>query len=175
MIYKISILAFIAVVAIGFTVKSKDDMKIKVGDKLPNFSLINENEETVQSTDLPLPLVLFFYPKNETSVCTKEACYFRDYFSEFKEYGVNVIGVSKDDLKSHKSFKTHHRLPYPLMSDTGGAALKILGASKFLGLVSARVTLVINKEGEIIHIFSSPIQAEQHVMQALQSLGIKKN
>lgn len=173
MIYKILIPSFIVVVIIGLFVNFEDNMNIKVGDKLPSFNLINETGKTIQSNELPLPLVLFFYPKNETSVCTKEACYFRDHFVAFKENGVNVIGVSKDDLQSHQSFKSHHQLPYPLMSDIGGKALKALGATKFLGLVSARVTLVINKEGEIIHIFSSPIQAEQHVMQALESLGIK--
>ena len=173
MIYKILIPLIIAGIAIVYRVNLEDTMKVQVGDKLPDFNLINEAGETVKSHDLPLPLVLFFYPKNETAVCTKEACYFRDYFSEFKENGVTVIGVSKDGIKSHQSFKSHHQLPYPLMSDIGGNALKILGATKFLGVVSARVTLVINKEGEIIHIFNSPIQAEQHVMQALQSLGIK--
>lgn len=146
---------------------------VKVGEKLPSFELLDSLGKRINSSDLSKPVVIFFYPKNETAVCTKEACHFRDYYKEFREKGVEVIGVSKDSPESHGSFKSAHQLPYPLYTDEKGDALEKLGFSKTLGVISARVTLVINKEGEIIHIFNSQIQAEQHVTTALKSLGIE--
>lgn len=145
-----------------------------LGKLMPSFELKNDKGETVKSEDLPKPLVLFFYPKNNTSVCTKEACYFRDYYQKFQEAGVTIYGISQDSIQSHKNFLTKHALPYGLLSDPDNKVRDKFEVKKFLGLIPARVTFIINKEGEIIHIFDSPHKAEQHVLEALTALGISK-
>lgn len=147
---------------------------MKVGDQLPHFEIANELGELVNSAELPRPLVLFFYPKNNTMICTREVCHFRDHFKLFADNGVAVFGVSSDNEKSHQNFIGKHDLPYSLLSDTTGMVRSLFGVKSFMGLVQGRVTYIINKEGEIIHIFSSPLQAEQHVNEALMALGIKK-
>lgn len=145
-----------------------------LGKKIPLFELKNDKGEVVKSESIPKPLVIFFYPKNNTSVCTKEACYFRDYYKKFEEAGVTIYGISQDSIQSHKDFLTQHALPYGLLSDLDNAVRDKFKVKKFLGLIPARVTFIINKEGEIIHIFDSPIKAEQHVLEALTALGISK-
>ena len=145
-----------------------------IGEQLPDFTLENERGELISSVDIPKPLVLFFYPKNDTPVCTKEACFFRDYFKEFERAGVTIYGISKDSIESHKIFLEKHSLPYGLLSDPKNKVRDLLKVKKFLGLIPARVTFIIYKEGKIIHIFDSPHKAEEHVLEALTALGISK-
>jgi thioredoxin-dependent peroxiredoxin len=112
-------------------------------------------------------VVLYFYPKNETSGCTAEACSFRDSYEDFKAAGAEVIGVSTDDEASHASFKANHRLPFVLLSDPGGAAAKAFGVKKTLGFIAGRVTFVIDREGVVRHRFDSLLRVHEHVSQAL--------
>ncbi|MEY3199578.1 MAG: hypothetical protein RJA13_1536, partial [Bacteroidota bacterium] len=95
-------------------------MTLKIGDTCPNFSLKNQNGETVYSADLigSKNLVIFFYPKDETPGCTKEACSFRDMHDEFKSLGCEVIGISSDSVHSHKKFAEKFQLSYILLADT---------------------------------------------------------
>ena len=87
--------------------------QIKTGDKVPSFTLQDQDGKTFDINTVlgKQPLVIYFYPKDETSVCTKEACSFRDSFQDFQKYGAKVIGISSDDVASHKSFAAHHHLP----------------------------------------------------------------
>jgi peroxiredoxin Q/BCP len=115
-------------------------------------------------------VVLFFYPKDETSVCTKEACAFRDQFQVFKDLGAEVIGVSSDSAESHKGFAEHHKLPYSLLSDEGGKLRKTYGVPSTMGIIPGRVTYVIDKDGIVKHVFNSQTEGEKHVTEAIATL-----
>ncbi len=142
----------------------------KIGDKIPAFQLKNENDEVVNSADfIGKPMVIYFYPKDDTPGCTKEACAFRDSFQDFTDASVTVFGVSADTPKSHAAFKAKYRLPYTLLSDEGNQlrhAFKV--PTDLFGLMPGRVTYIIDKRGIIQHIFKSQFKVEQHVSEALE-------
>lgn len=147
--------------------------KLEIGDKLPDFKLQDQNGQFFDSRSLlgKKNLVLFFYPKDDTPGCTKEACSFRDQFEVFKEVDAEVIGISGQSVESHKQFAKKHRLTYPLLTDTGNKLRKQFGVpTNLFGLLPGRVTYITNKNGEIIHIFNSQMQAEKHVDEALRIL-----
>lgn len=112
-------------------------------------------------------LVLYFYPKDETPGCTAQACAFRDQYQDFVDAGADVVGVSGDGGASHDSFKQHHRLPFTLLSDPGGAGAKAFGVKKTFGLLPGRVTFVIDKGGVVRLRFDSQLQARRHIAEAL--------
>lgn len=146
--------------------------QLESGDKAPDFSLDTQSgvpwklSEALQQG----PVVLYFYPKDETPVCTAEACHFRDMHEVFAGAGATVVGVSRDSVDSHKSFAVHHKLSYPLLSDPDGAVRKLFGVKKTLGLMDGRVTFVIDRQGVIRHAFSSALNAKAHVEKALEML-----
>ena len=147
--------------------------KLKAGDKAPLFSLESQDGETVYLSGLigKNPIVLYFYPKDNTAVCTKEACAFRDSFDEFRDIqDALVFGISSDSVESHKEFSEKHELPFTLLSDPGGRVRKLYGVPKTLGLFPGRVTYVIDKEGVVRHIFSSQLDYRKHVQEALSAL-----
>jgi len=145
---------------------------VKVGDIAPNFALFSETGETVELQDyIGNPIVLFFYPKDNTSICTKEACHFRDNFDEIKNIdNTEVIGISSDSVDSHKQFSEVNKLPFTLLSDPDEDVRKQYGVPKTLGIVPGRVTYVIDKDGVIRHIFSSQLDYIAHVEQAISAL-----
>jgi peroxiredoxin Q/BCP len=115
-------------------------------------------------------VVLFFYPKDHSPVCSAEACSFRDSYDGFRDSGAQVIGISGDSPQSHTRFARSLRLPYTLLSDTDGAVRMLYGVPKTLGLFPGRSTYVIDKEGVIRHIFSSQFLPGKHVSEALAAL-----
>ena len=145
----------------------------KVGSKAPDFSLRSQSEEMVGLKDLlgKRPVVLYFYPKDDTPGCTKEACAFRDEYEKFGRLDAEVIGVSSDSVESHRSFAERHDLPFTLLSDEEGKVRRLYGVPNTLGVFPGRVTYVIDKEGVIRHIFASQIAAVQHVEVALEALA----
>jgi peroxiredoxin Q/BCP len=116
------------------------------------------------------PVILFFYPKDDTPGCTKEVCAFRDSFEELSNLDAEVIGISSDSVESHKGFAERHKLPFTLLSDEGGKVRRLYGVPNSFGLFPGRVTYVIDREGVVRHIFSSQIEVEQHVEEALKTL-----
>ena len=146
--------------------------KTRVGDKAPDFSATAQDGGAIRLGDYlgHKALVLFFYPKDGTPVCTAEACSFRDSYEKFVEAGAEVIGVSSDSQESHRAFAEQHRLSFPLIADTDGALRKAFGVTATLGLFPGRVTYVIDKEGIVRLIFSAQFASDEHVRQALQSL-----
>lgn len=147
--------------------------KIEVGDKAPVFKLYSQdgNETDIGEIIGNKPLVLFFYPKNNTAVCTKEACEFRNYYEELTDInGAEVIGISSDSTESHKKFASEHNLPYTLLSDADGAVRKLYGVPKTLGLLPGRVTYVIDRYGIVRNIFSSQLDYRRHVEEAVKTL-----
>ncbi|MCL4135909.1 UNVERIFIED_CONTAM: hypothetical protein GTU68_021234 [Idotea baltica] len=151
-------------------------MKLKIGDQVPEFSLKDQNNKSVDITNFigKNPMVIYFYPKDDTPGCTKEACKFRDEFEAFTDLEVKVIGISADDVESHKNFADKYRLPFTLLADTENKVRKLFGVPKsMLGLVPGRVTYVVNNKGTIIHIFNSQFGAEKHITEALNKLKAK--
>jgi len=142
-------------------------------DTLPEFELLNQNNERIRSADLvgKSALVIYFYPKDDTSGCTAEACAFRDQFEAFADAGARVFGVSADSVESHKQFAEKHRLSFDLLSDPGNKIRKQFGVPRSMfGLLPGRVTYIFNKEGKLIHQFSSQLKAEKHITEALAAL-----
>jgi peroxiredoxin Q/BCP len=139
------------------------------GEAVPDATFQRDDGTTVRLLELvgAKTLVLYFYPKDETPGCTAEACSFRDSYQDFQAAGAEVIGVSSDDARSHQAFRSHHRLPFTLLSDPGGAAAKALGVKKTLGFLPGRVTFVIGRDGRIHHRFDSQLQVQKHVSEAL--------
>lgn len=147
-------------------------MKISVGDTAPDFSLPSSSggEVTLSGFRGKKSVVLYFYPKDETMGCTREACAFRDRYEVFKDHGAEVLGVSSDSIESHKSFSQHHGLAFPLLSDHDGKVRKAYGVPSSLGLFPGRVTYVIDKEGVVRLIFNSQARPEKHISEALRAL-----
>jgi peroxiredoxin Q/BCP len=141
-------------------------MALDVGDAMPETTLVGP-EGPVQLRDkLGKPLVVYWYPADETYGCTKEACGFRDAYEDFIAAGAEVIGVSRDDAASHSKFKAHHRLPFTLLSDPGLGVAKQWGLKGPLGM-PPRVTFVFDPAGVVRHRFDSAIRFGKHVDDAL--------
>ena len=115
-------------------------------------------------------MVLFFYPKDETPVCTREACLFRDHYGEFERLGAVVIGISTDSDASHRAFAEHHDLPYHLVSDPEDALRAAYGVKKNLLLLPGRTTFVIDDEGRVARRIDSATSATRHVQGALKAV-----
>ena len=111
-----------------------------------------------------------FYPKDNTSGCTTEACSFRDSYEVFTEAGAEVVGVSSDSVKSHQGFAARYRLPFILLSDSGGSVRTLYGVEPTMGILPGRVTYVIDRDGVARHIFSSQLNATKHVQEAIATL-----
>ena len=143
---------------------------IKVGDRAPDITLPSQSGEPVRLSDRlgERVVVLYFYPKDDTPGCTAEACAFRDSHEVFAEAGAEVIGVSSDSAGRHAAFADRHKLPFTLLSDQGGRVRKSYGVPALLGLIPGRVTYVIDREGEVRHVFNSMTNIGQHVGDALE-------
>ncbi len=142
---------------------------VNVGDAAPEFDLSDSSGKRVRLSDFrgKKSVVLYFYPKDDTPGCTKEACSFRDQYEALKDAGAEVIGVSSDSEASHQKFATKHKLPFTLVADAGGAVRKRYGVRATLGILPGRVTFVIDREGIVRHVFNSQLQATKHVDEAL--------
>jgi thioredoxin-dependent peroxiredoxin len=148
-------------------------MGIKAGDRAPDFTLPNQAGSPIKLKDLLSkgPVVLYFYPKDDTPGCTAEACSFRDAYEDFKEAGAEVVGISSDSAGAHRAFADKHRLPFTLVSDEGGKVRKLYGVpGNMLGLVPGRVTYVIDAGGVVRHVFNSQLNPTKHVREALDVL-----
>jgi peroxiredoxin Q/BCP len=147
-------------------------MPIRVGDRAPVITLRLQRDESVALSELlsKSPVVLFFYPKDNTAICTKEACAFRDAYEDFVAAGATVVGVSGDSAESHTQFAEQHRLPFLLATDADGAVRRAFGVPKTLGLIPGRVTYVIDREGIVRHVFSGQFAADRHVREALDAV-----
>jgi len=145
---------------------------VAVGDPAPDFTLPSQSGDEIRLRDVweRGPVVLYFYPKDETPGCTTEACTFRDSYEVFKEAGAEVVGVSSDSVASHGSFATKHRLPFVLLADQGGRVRKRYGVRATLGILPGRVTYVIDRGGVVRHVFSSQLGVQRHVEEALAAL-----
>ncbi len=151
---------------------SGDFLTVKVGDKAPDFTLPSQMGDNVTLSEFfdKKNVVLYFYPKDETVGCTKEACTFRDNYEELTKLGAEVLGVSGQSVESHKSFATHYGLPFILLSDQDNKVRELYGVPSTMGIIPGRVTYIIDKKGIVRHIFNSQTQAPKHVEEAKKTL-----
>ena len=143
---------------------------MKIGDLCPHFELTDQHGKSFNSSDWigKKKLVIFFYPKDETPGCTKEACTFRDRHEEFLEFDCQVIGISSDSVNSHKQFATKHNFNFVLLADTDKKIRKLFGVpGNLFGLLPGRVTYIIDLNGKIRGIHNSQLNPVSHIEEAL--------
>ncbi|HTM64287.1 MAG TPA: thioredoxin-dependent thiol peroxidase [Gammaproteobacteria bacterium] len=152
-------------------------MTLKVGDSAPDFTLLSDQEEKVSLKSLRgKKVVLYFYPKDNTPGCTREACDFRDQYPKFEKLGVEVFGISKDSVKTHTKFKDKHELPFTLLVDDNADVCEAYGVinkksmfgKTFLGIT--RSTFLIDEKGKIEAIWRK-VKVTGHVEQILNELN----
>ena len=150
--------------------------KLKVGDPAPEFAATTHDGTIIRLSDYvgTRCLVIFFYPKDGTPVCTKEACAFRDSYEQFVEAGAEVIGVSSDSAKDHQAFARRHKLSFPLVTDTNRDLRRLFQVPTTLGVFPGRVTYVIDKQGVIRLIYSAQLASEGHVRRALEAVDSRE-
>ena len=147
-------------------------MGLKIGDKLPDFALKDQNGNMFRSVDHlgKNPLVIYFYPKDYTPGCTKQACDFRDRYEDFVELGAEVIGISADSEKMHLKFMGTYKLPFVLLADINKKVRKIFEVkNRLLNILPGRATFVFDQEGSLFFVYNG-ISASQHIKKALQAL-----
>lgn len=153
----------------------QDTHEYLVNTKFPEFNLYDDKRKFITEENLNGKWsVIFFYPKDESPGCTLQSCSFRDKYEEFNDLGVQIFGVSSDSVSSHRKFKEKHNLQYSLLSDKGGILAKNLKLKKNLGLIAARVTLIINPEGFIIYAHTSQLGVMGHVRKALNEIKVRE-
>ena len=144
--------------------------RVRVGDPAPDFTLPSSTGDPVRLRDFvgKSEVVLFFYPKNSSLVCTAEVCAFRDSYEAFTDLGAEILGISSDTPSSHHAVSSLRRLPYLLLSDASGSVRSLYGVPRTLGLIPGRVTYVIDRQGIVRHVFSAQFLPGKHVEEALR-------
>lgn len=145
---------------------------LKIGDTAPEFKSYDQNHKKVVLSEVlqNKSVVLFFYPKDNTPICTKEACRFRDYYEVFQDLGSEVIGVSSDSIESHRGFAEKYKLPFTLLSDKDDILRRTYKISKTFGLFPGRVTYIIGQDQVIKGMYNSQFKGEKHVDEAVKVL-----
>lgn len=152
---------------------------ISIGDNIPQFSLPDQDGKIFNINDVlgKKKLVIFFYPRDGSLGCTREACYFRDLNDVFEENETVVVGISGQSVESHKEFAETNKLNYIILSDTNDVVRNLFGVPSLLfGLIPGRVTYVADKSGKVVYIFRSQTDVQRHADEALKIiLLLKKN
>ncbi len=148
---------------------------LKKGSPVPEVTLQDSHGKPFKLASVfgQGPVVFFFYPKDHTLLCTREACSFRDAYAAFRDLGATVVGISSDNPASHAAFAQRHELPYLLLSDPGNAAFTAFGLSQSFGL-KERATFVVDGSGIVRATFSSRFSAGKHVRKALSALRVQR-
>ena len=146
-------------------------VRLKEGDTAPDFELLDQDGRTVSSKDLKgkKVVVLYFYPADFTKVCTMEAVAFRKMHEQFQVAGAEIIGVSSDDVSTHKEFAKDHELTFLLLSDAKQELRTAFGAFGLAG-TPARTTYVIDRDWKIRMVYSSPLRSKEHAEGALKAI-----
>lgn len=153
-------------------------MAVQEGKKAPSFKAIDQDGQTIQLSDFKgKKLALYFYPKDDTSTCTVQACNLRDGFKSLSKKGIEVIGVSTDDEASHKKFISKHKLPFRIIADTkkklveqyGVWGEKQLYGNKYMGVF--RTTFLIDENGKILKIITKP-KVKEHAAEIAAGFGL---
>jgi len=152
-----------------------DQQPLVVGDKMPAFSLTDQDGKVFNSTNYigKSVLVIYFYPKDESMVCTKEACSFKDSFNDFIKAGAIVIGINGGTVASHKSFANHYKLPFTLLSDPDNKVYHLFGVKNVM-FMTGRKTFVIDLHGKIVFAYEAMMQGKEHADDALNFIKSHK-
>jgi thioredoxin-dependent peroxiredoxin len=145
---------------------------VKVGDTAPDFTLPSQMGDNVKLSEYfsKKNVVLYFYPKDETPGCIKEACTFRDNYEELAALGAEVLGISGQSVQSHMAFASHYGLPFILLADVDNKVRELYGVPSTMGFLPGRVTYIIDKRSKVRHVFVSQTQAQRHVEEAKKTL-----
>ena len=147
------------------------DVAPTVGGTAPDFALPDKDGKVVRLSDFRgRPVVLYFYPADFTFVCTREACNFRDSYEEFRGLDAEIIGISSDPGHVHREFAEDNRLPFPLLTDHGAKARRAYGVTRWMGVLTDRITFVIDAQGKIARRIEGRFRAKKHVREALDAL-----
>lgn len=146
-------------------------MALKIGEQAPDFMLSGTSGVFSLSQDLPHePCIIYFYPKDFSSGCTKEACEFRDHFTAFHNMGITIIGISQDNVRTHQRFKKKYSLPFALLSDVSGEVAESYKAlMPILGVIK-RVTYLLNKDHQIEAVFEDMFNTKKHIDNMIKKL-----
>ena len=150
---------------------------IRVGDIIPLFKLADQHGEIfdIEKYLGKKKLVIFFYPRDGSLTCTRQACYFRDIYEFFEEAGAEVVGISEQSVESHDRFARLNKLNYKILSDPDNIVRRLFGVpSRAMGLIPGRVTYVVNLKGEVVYIFDSQTKTQKHVDEALRIVMVLK-
>ena len=147
------------------------EVRVKAGDKAPDFEGPTSDGSKLGLKDFvgKKNVVLYFYPKDDTPGCTKEACSFRDNLQSVRKMGAEIIGVSLDSVESHKKFATKYKLPFPLISDKEKRIANAYGVLKETGTSASRVTFIIDKTGKIVKVFPK-VDITKHTEEVVAAL-----
>lgn len=163
------ILSFTLSITLFTDAKAQAEKKtLAVGDAMPAFTLIAQNGKVFNSADYAGKkfLVIYFYPKDESMVCTKEACSFRDSFNDFTKAGAMVIGVNGGTVASHKAFADHYKLPFTLLSDPDNKVYQLFGVKNTM-FMTGRETFIVDLHGKIAFTYEAMLQGKKHADDAL--------
>jgi peroxiredoxin Q/BCP len=141
------------------------------GETAPDFTLPDQDGRPFRLAEqLGRPVVLFFYPKDDSAVCSSEACSFRDDYGAFEAAGAEVLGISRDSAESHRAFAGKHGLPYRLLTDADGEVQDLYRVRKLFGTIPGRATFVVDAQGIIRHAFAAALFPQKHVRGALEAV-----
>ncbi len=145
------------------------------GDQLPDFKAYDQDWNEFHSNELlDSPSVIFFYPKDNTPGCVREACSFRDNIEEFTSMGARVIGISADNPETHKQFAERYLLPYTLIYDKGEIKELFSVKSSLFGIVPSRETFIFDSRGTLTHHFANQLQPDKHIAEGLKAVKALK-
>lgn len=147
--------------------------QLAIGSTIPKFELKDQHGQLFQIESVlgRKNLVIYFYPKDDSQGCTREACSFRDQFDVFADADAMIIGISAQSVESHLKFAKKNRLNFTLLSDKGNKLRKLFGVpGNLFGWIPGRVTYVVNRDGKVVYMFNSQLESEKHVEEALRIL-----
>lgn len=150
---------------------------LQPGDKAPEFALLDQTGKIRTLEEFKgHKIAVFFYPKNDTPNCTKEACSLRDAFDVYEQNNIIILGISYDSATSHARFQQKHRLPFSLLSDATGAVAAAYGAARCwpFNIAPKRKTFLINEAGIIVTVMDK-VNVQTHADEILQAFGVKKS
>ncbi|EMR02543.1 peroxiredoxin [Cesiribacter andamanensis] len=147
-------------------------MALKATTPAPDFTLPSTEgpDFTLSQTAAGKPLILYFYPKDFTRGCTKEACEFRDQFEFFRKQDIPVWGISRDSVETHHRFRQHHKLPFHLLADEQGTVASLYKATVPLLPLTLRVTYLLDKHHTIVGVYDNMFGAEKHIQQMIDTI-----
>ncbi|KAL2553829.1 Peroxiredoxin Q [Forsythia ovata] len=159
-------------IPVSSLVKSSIVAKVSEGSVPPPFTLKDQDGRNISLSKFKgKPVVVYFYPADETPGCTKQACAFRDSYEKFKKAGADVVGISGDGAASHKAFAKKHKLPFTLLSDEGNKVRKEWGVpADLFGALPGRQTYVLDKSGVVRLVYNNQFQPEKHINETLKFL-----